>query len=132
MAIKWTDDLAVGITDIDTQHKELFAQINTLSTAMTQGKGKEEIGKIIAFLGDYTVKHFGNEEKKMDAKAYPKSAAHKAMHAAFIATFQKLSSDLEKNGATSSLVIDVNVKVGEWLKNHIAETDKQLGAFLKN
>jgi hemerythrin len=54
------------------------------------------------------------------------------MHTAFIATFQKLSSDLEKNGATSSLVIDVNVKVGEWLKNHIAETDKQLGAFLKN
>jgi len=132
MAIKWTDDLAVGITDIDSQHKELFAQINTLSIAMSQGKGKEEIGKIIAFLGDYTIKHFGNEERKMDAKAYPKSAAHKAMHAAFITTFLKLKGDFEKTGATSSLVIDVNVKVVDWLKTHIAETDKQLGAFLKN
>lgn len=132
MAIQWTDDLAVGVLDIDMQHKELFKQINALSSAMSTGRGKEEIGKIIAFLGDYTIKHFGNEEKKMDARSYPKSSSHKAMHASFIATFQRLNSELEKNGATSSLVIDVNVKVGEWLKNHIAETDKQLGAFLKS
>lgn len=131
MAIQWSDNLAVGVTDIDMQHKELFKQINTLSNAMSQGKGKEEIGKIFSFLSDYTVKHFGNEEKKMDTHNYPKSSSHKAMHAAFITTFQKLKAELEKTGASSSLVIDVNTKVGDWLKNHISETDKQLGAFLK-
>jgi hemerythrin len=46
MAIEWTDDLAVGIVEIDNQHKELFHQINQLLEACNQGKGKETVGKI--------------------------------------------------------------------------------------
>jgi hypothetical protein len=30
MAIKWTEELATGVSAIDDQHKELFARINTL------------------------------------------------------------------------------------------------------
>ena len=130
MAIQWNDNYATGVFSIDTQHKELFKQVNNLSGAMSQGKGKDEIGKIITFLGDYTVKHFGNEETLMDKNSYPKSASHKALHSTFLTAFQKLKGDFERNGASSGLVLDINTKVGDWLKNHILETDKQLGDHL--
>ncbi|MEK7700013.1 MAG: hemerythrin domain-containing protein [Planctomycetota bacterium] len=65
MAVQWSENLAVGVTMIDDQHKGIFSRINTLMSAMSQGKGKEEVGKVLEFLADYTKKHFSAEEKLM-------------------------------------------------------------------
>ncbi len=49
--ISWTNDLSVGVQVIDDQHKEIFAQLNRLMDACNQGKGKQQIGEVIVFLG---------------------------------------------------------------------------------
>lgn len=130
MAMQWADSLSVGVREIDNQHKELIAQINKLLQAMGQGKGRDEIGKVVKFLEDYVVQHFAAEEKYMSKYGYPQSGSHKAEHLAFTRDFASLKKEYEKEGATGQVVIQVQRRVGDWLISHIGKIDKSLGAFL--
>lgn len=131
MALEWSDELSSGIKEIDDQHKELFKRVNELLDAMDKGHGKEEVGKIVKFLEDYVVTHFGTEEKYMSKYSYPDYNSHKALHTAFISDFSALKKEFAEHGATTRLVILINRKVCDWLTNHISKIDKLLGAYLK-
>lgn len=130
MTVKWTQDLSVGYPEIDNQHIELFVRINNLLEAMTKGRGKEEIGKTIAFLEEYVVEHFGVEQRYMQKLAYPDHLDHKEQHRRFVNEFAALKNQFETEGASSVLVINIQRKVVDWLREHIGKVDKSLGAFL--
>ncbi|MCC6132451.1 MAG: hemerythrin, partial [Acidobacteria bacterium] len=53
--ITWSDELSVGVSAFDNQHKRLVALINELHDAMSAGKGSKVLGKILSELADYTV-----------------------------------------------------------------------------
>ncbi len=130
MAIQWTEELAVGEQLIDTQHQEIFRRISTLLDACNKGKGKEAVGDVLNFLGNYVVEHFGAEEKLMQQYDYPEYPQHKQMHEAFIKKFEELKEDYEKNGVALNLVIQTNRFVVGWLNDHIRNVDKKLGKFI--
>mgnify|MGYP000916868212 CR=1 FL=1 len=132
MAIEWNDSLSVGIEEIDNQHKELFRRINNLLDACNEGKGKQAVGDIINFLGEYVVTHFAAEEAYMRKYAYPEYEAHKAMHQGFIQSFGQLKSKFDSEGPGIQLVLQTNRVVVDWLINHISKVDKKLGEFLSN
>lgn len=131
MAIKWTEDLATGVTVIDNQHKELFNRANALIDATSQSKGKEEITTLLNFLGEYVVSHFEMEELYMSKYNYPDFQLQKAQHMEFLKEFSDLKNRYEKEGVTSHFVIVVQNRVFSWLRNHICKVDKALGVFLK-
>jgi hemerythrin len=131
MTITWTDDLAVGIHEIDDQHKELFDRINALIEACNQGKGRVEIGKTVAFLEEYVETHFGTEESNMVKLQYPEYAAHKQQHLLFKKNFADIKRQLEEEGPGVHIIILTNHMVIEWLRNHIRTRDKEFGAFLQ-
>ncbi|MEK6776135.1 MAG: bacteriohemerythrin [bacterium] len=131
MAIQWTEELGTGVDMIDNQHKELFKRINDLLDACGQGKGIEEVGKIIGFLEDYVVTHFSTEEKYMTQYDYPDQLTHKGQHRHFINNFSDLKKQFETDGAGVHIVILTNRVVVDWLNSHIRKVDKALGTFLK-
>ncbi len=100
-------------------------------SAMAQGKGKDEVGKVIAFLADYVTKHFKAEEEIMEKHNYGGISSQKTEHAQFIRDFSDLKKDFGKNGVTTHLVLQVQNKLCNWLKNHIGNEDKKIGMFLK-
>lgn len=130
MPVQWTDDLSVGVLEIDNQHKELFSRVNGLLDAMGDGQGKQELENVIGFLAEYVVKHFAAEEEYMLRLNYPNYEAHRGQHEAFVDDFAALKQQLETSGASTSLVIEANRRVVSWLTGHIRKTDKQLGAFM--
>ncbi|MCL4499004.1 MAG: bacteriohemerythrin [Chloroflexi bacterium] len=130
MAVQWTPDLSVGVNEIDNQHKELFSRVNALLDAMVQGLGKFHLDKTINFLGEYVVSHFGTEEKYMKQLNYPRYASHKIEHDAFVKQFGQLKKTLDNGEITTVTVIQVQRQLMDWLKNHIGNVDKALGAFL--
>ncbi len=135
--MQWTEDLAVGIEKIDEQHKELFEKINDLVSAVKQSVCKYKIGDVIRFLEDYAVFHFGEEEKYMQQFGYPGYQAHKIQHEKFIENFNELKKELPKleggkNPGSYDLSIETNQVVVDWILDHIAKVDKQLGEFLKD
>jgi hemerythrin len=132
MPISWSDDLSVGVTLIDEQHKALFKAVDDLSEAMWQGQGKEAVSKLVTFLADYVVEHFGAEEKLMAKNDYPLYESHRGIHIQFLQEFAAFRTKFEAGEVTSELVIKVLDETCEWLRVHIKGTDKALGSFLQN
>lgn len=127
--MNWKPALEVGHAKIDEQHRSLVEAINTLHAAMKQGKGKDEIQKILVFLKDYTVDHFKMEENLMMAHAYPGAQVHMAIHADLVKQVGALVNDHQAGKAIlTASVLDF---LEEWLTKHIMTEDKELGAFLK-
>ena len=132
MAIQWTQALAVGIDEIDRQHKTLFQKVNDLIEACNRGQGKDKVAETIKFLGDYVVIHFQDEEKLMQKHSFSDYVQHKGLHDAFINRFQELNEQLEKEGPGLGLVLKTNQLVVDWLINHISKKDKAFGQFLRS
>jgi hemerythrin len=131
MTLQWTADLATSVGEIDDQHKELFVRIDGLLAALARGKGREEISKVVQFLSDYVVFHFGVEEKYMTKFGYMNAVQHKAQHEQFVKTFLRLKDRLLMEGIDAGLMEDTKQLVLDWLVNHIKYSDKALGLFLK-
>jgi hemerythrin len=132
MTIGWSEELALGVTEIDNQHKELFSRFAKLAAACSEGKGKDEILKLLLFLEDYVKEHFAAEERLQLRHAYPQYATHKSEHTRFMAEVAKLASEFKAEGATLSLVIMTNKALASWLVQHIKRTDMEFAAYLRN
>lgn len=128
LLLKWDDSYSVGINEIDSQHKKLIELITQLNTAMSEGKGKDVLGKIINELISYTKTHFALEEKLFDKVKYADSFAHKGQHKMFIEKVEQFKIDFEKG--KTLLTIDVMNFLKEWLKNHILISDKKYAPYL--
>ena len=131
MALTWDKSLAVGVKIIDTQHQELFRQVNALLEAMMKGQGKPEIEKCFGFLAKYVIDHFAAEEKLMVQYKYPEAPKHKQQHVDFVKKFGELKGEYDKHGATGDVSINLNRFVCGWLREHIGTTDTAFGKFLQ-
>jgi hemerythrin len=126
MAAGWDVSMSTGVPSVDAEHQELFRQVANLTQAMCDGKGRNEIGTILNFVGDYVVSHFAKEEKIMDQYRCPVAAANKAAHNQFIAKFKELQTRFESAGASSSLTLEISNTLTNWLIQHIRQIDVQL------
>lgn len=131
MTMKWSRDLATGVVDIDNQHKEIFSRVDRLSAACSEGKGKEEVLRLLLFLEEYIKEHFTCEERLQQKHLYPQRAAHKSQHMRFTAEVAKLSAAFREEGSTLSLVIMTNKTMASWLVQHITQTDMEFAAYLR-
>jgi hemerythrin-like metal-binding protein len=126
--IIWDHRLETGHTTIDEQHKELVAAYNRLHGAMKQGKGREELGGILTFLGDYTVSHFRMEEDLMVRHAYPQAQRHRDIHADLVKQVVDLTNRFHGGAAITLPVMDF---LEDWLTKHIQSEDKRLAEHLR-
>jgi hemerythrin len=132
MKLQWAQDLSVGVEEIDSQHKELFDRINNLDSAMRQGTAKEEVVRLIEFLGKYVIIHFGAEEKYMIDYNYTGYALHKTKHEWFKKEFSDIRINLDAEGITPDVIMRSNNLLITWFSNHIRSIDMILGSFLKS
>ncbi|MGQ9474355.1 MAG: bacteriohemerythrin [Candidatus Caldatribacteriaceae bacterium] len=129
--LEWSDRFAVGVSDVDRQHQELFHQINNLLEACNQGRGKNALPEILNFLGKYVVEHFATEERYMEKYRYPQFSEHKKVHEDFVKTFLNFRKDAEMEEPGVRLVVQMNRVIIDWLKNHILRMDQEMGKFLQ-
>lgn len=119
----WDNSFSVGINVIDHQHQKLIAMINDLNDAMRQGKGKEVTGQIIKGLVNYTITHFGLEERYFVKFGYPDAEDHIRKHKAFVQKVTEFQDGFE-NGKLGLNIELMNFLKG-WLTKHIKGTDKK-------
>jgi hemerythrin len=132
MRYTWTTAIAVGYELIDEQHKTLFEAINSFLSACEQGGGRDEVQKSLRFLSDYTIKHFSDEEAIQQKFKYPDYENHRKYHETCKAVVRELSHELILKGPSDALIKDVQVRVGDWLVEHIKVQDVKLGAYIRS
>lgn len=131
MAYAWNDSLSTGNPSVDLEHKRLIEQVNRLLDAMKEGRGKETIGPILAFLGRYVEEHFRHEEAAFARLDCPEKTANIRAHAEFRKTVAELSARHAREGSSPALSIELKNRLGDWLVNHIKTVDCKLGAMAR-
>jgi len=129
-AFQWNDRYSVKVYAMDVQHKRLFEIIRELYTAMQSGHGKDVVKGVLDRLIDYTVKHFGAEEKLMDDNKYPSLASHRAEHK--ILTDKVLAFKTKFDTGTASITPELMSFLQTWLTNHIQTVDQKYSEFLNS
>ena len=126
----WSDTYSVKIGVIDMQHKTLVTFVNELHQAMMHGRGKEQLGKILANLVKYTQTHFKTEENFMESHRYPDYANHKAEHDRLTKTVTDFQDKFQRNEV--GLTIEVMSFLKDWLGKHIVGSDQRYAPFLNS
>jgi methyl-accepting chemotaxis protein len=129
---QWDDSFVTGIKLIDARHMRLFETVNRLLDACDQGKGQEELTKSLAFLTEYTIKHFSEEEALQQKYGYPEYQAHRQIHENFKKTVGEFAQELKAKGPSQAMLEQIKTQVGGWLVTHVKVVDTKLGTFLKS
>ena len=122
------DKYSTGISSIDEKHQRLFELINQLLEHQACSVHSHLISDILNDLVDYARTHFQDEERVMQENNYPRLAAHREQHRAFIkkvATFcnaTTLKVDEVPQILTNYLC--------DWLTTHILQEDLKIKHFL--
>ncbi|MFP5222499.1 MAG: bacteriohemerythrin [Acidobacteriota bacterium] len=127
----WNSELATGVKIIDEQHRKLVDMVNQLYGAMKSGEGRGVMEKILDGLAEYTVYHFGTEEKFFDQFKYSETVQHKRLHEDLKSQVVAVIGKFKVGQADVSM--DLMNFLKDWLANHIIKTDKRyVKTFLDN
>lgn len=123
--------LALGIAEIDKQHKEL---INILQLANDLNFASDErvytfIPEIIKKMFYYSQYHFSYEEEYMAKQSYPDLKEHQNWHGTFIAE-TKSFADKYNAGKSTDIVNEIVFFLKDWTLNHILTEDKSFKDYL--
>ncbi len=130
--IAWDESLSVGIDIIDRQHETWIARYNGVVDAIGSAGATAPVVSTLDFLLDYTVYHFTTEEGIMREAGYPDFEGHHAKHQALRQAVASLGDDFEEEGSTNALGEAVETLLGNWLIQHIKNTDQRFGAFVRD
>ena len=123
--------LLTGVDEIDRQHREMFSRVGALLEATRERRSREEVLRMIEYMGTYALEHFAAEEREMERTAYPSAEGHRLEHRQFAKELEVLRQELATEGPTVLFIIRVGNRVTEWLREHIYRTDRLLGEWLR-
>ncbi len=129
--ILWSDDFLVGIPEVDEQHKKLVSFIGDFYEILIAGES-QYISKreaILKEIVDYTVYHFGTEEKLFELHNYPEAPIHMSQHRTFISEVSRQVDNLLLADITHGQVFYGFLVT--WLLSHIAKADKSFARVIQ-
>lgn len=124
MSLIWRPGMSTGLAWQDEQHKEIFKRINQLLEAMQQNHGSSVIAELFEFLREYADRHFSDEEGYMEAHACTTCTLHKKCHEEFKQHLDDLINLYNSQGASTIVVMKLEIWLRDWLIKHIMDLDK--------
>ena len=124
---EWTNELELGVQEMDDQHKVIINKINTLIESMNKDQSFS-VKSSFDDLCKYTIHHFEEEEVYMDSISFPGATTHKLIHKNLLEKMGEISKEidagnLDKEGLISFLKM--------WLRSHIMGIDNKYGEYSK-
>jgi hemerythrin len=128
-AIKWSEQLEVGVEKFDLQHRKLIDMLNEFYDAMRRKSERAILIKIVKGLIEYTMEHFRDEEQALFDVNYPELEIQKSEHEKLrreVNTFMQRYRDDEVSS------YDFFEFLKNWIINHVLVTDKKYKEYLEN
>jgi hemerythrin-like metal-binding protein len=127
-SVRWDDSLAIGVEEIDTQHRQLYAQVAALQEAVRYGEFARAM-VTLDFLERYVSEHFAAEERWMAATRYPGRPTHVRLHRAFVAEFLQRKEQLLTLGPGGALAAGLAGWLAGWIEDHVEKADLDLSRY---
>lgn len=130
----WKESYRIGIDSIDQQHQELFAMVKNLLgiVARPPEDVQAQCVQSIAFLKDYVVRHFADEEAYQRELGYSGHEAHREIHRGFVTKVLAFERQMvDSNFATPVVKQFVGLLVA-WLIHHVTSEDLRYADLAKS
>ncbi|RDE25216.1 hypothetical protein DV711_06585 [Motiliproteus coralliicola] len=128
MIIEWSDELSIGIPEIDVEHKFLVALVNGLHSKILANDSQQSLAETFSHLIRYTEKHFHNEEAVMRAIGFPLLQRHQDQHLDLADHATELSR-MYLSGA-KSIDLELLEFLKDWIAHHILIEDSKIADYL--
>ena len=122
--VEWHDDFALGIPDVDHEHRELIELVNTLYATVLESADPEAPSEFFGNLHANVSAHFALEEKMMRNAGYDEYPAHKEDHEVLLDDIRDLMEELE-DGLPADLDSFAE-RLQQWFTGHFRTHDARL------
>lgn len=126
--LAWSERLATGLPQVDTEHRRLIDLINELGGLHQRRATAAELRRALDGLRHYTVYHFQNEADLM--QSYPVDAAnrrsHLAAHRGFIDCLDRANALVTADPA--AVIEYLLVFLVKWLVHHVTGVDARMAS----
>jgi hemerythrin len=127
--ITWSEEISVGVSALDDEHKRVVEMLNDLYDALREDKGQEVIGDILASLEAYAAMHFKHEEDLFKETAFPHIDEHIKEHQSAMSRIHDFQTKL-REGVSLELCHELFQFLTNWFLDHVMGTDRQYTAHL--
>lgn len=126
--IEWREQFAIGLPEVDHEHRDLIATINALHARLGPAA---PAGEVVGALGDIhsaIAAHFALEERSMAQLGYPALPAHKADHERLLDEILDILEDVVAADAYSAGAL--SSALADWFGLHFRSHDSDLHHWL--
>ena len=125
--MQWKPEYAIGIAEIDQQHRTLIDFINEFEAAVAGKVHCNTLQPLIVRAREFVRFHFAVEESLMQIVSYPQLAAHRAEHLYVVRQFSALEQRVLRQDVKSTLV----PMISAWVLDHMLEADRAFGCYVQ-
>lgn len=133
-SLVWSDDLVLGIEEIDAQHREWIALVQAFERAVRDGGPADEVRSTLAAAVAYTESHFADEQRAMEEAGYPFLDDHIEQHGLAwerVHAFADGQGHGDDGHGTDDLRQELADFLPQWLMLHINTADRQFARWHK-
>lgn len=116
MPVEWTQDLSLGIPDLDAQHLEMDRHVGLLHD-VRDGR-REDLTAVLDGIRECMSRHFASEEAVMARASDPTLVAHHARHRDFMERLAAFEDRHDREGGTRRLAGQVAEWLAAWVREH--------------
>jgi len=127
--LTWSDELSVGVSALDQDHRALVDLINEFSQAIDEKRGPQAVGPVLARLRQHVGEHFAREEALLHSSGYPEADDHAQQHNHTLSRLRELESLAAEDDAKAALAVLDFLKA--WFINHVVGNDLKLRDFFR-
>lgn len=122
--IQWKDEFCVGVAEVDHEHRELVALINSLHDDMRRGASRDAVVEALGEIYAQISAHFALEEKFMRDAGYDGYAEHKEDHESLLDEIRDIMDRVEDDGSYDQKKLSDELE--RWFTEHFATHDSRL------
>lgn len=128
--ISWSDNLSVGVPEIDAEHRQFVARVNELNQAIVECRDKATVERLLDLMVMEAARHFWDEQRLLAQWNYPGLPAHTAKHAQLIAQFDRVMKEFEQADVSFTWALK-GLYLKQLLVNHLLQEDMKYRDFLR-
>jgi hemerythrin len=128
-SIEWDDAYAIGVPEIDAQHRCFLDLIQRIADLGDVPFGDTNAENLLREMDRYAYFHFTSEEALMDIYDYEGLDEQKRIHFHLLQVLDKRISDFRSQDARLPQLADF---LARWFISHLKEDDKSLGEHIQS
>lgn len=125
---KGSEDVGVGVREIDEEHDLLLGVVRALEKAVDTAP-RPQVEALLQQLSEFTRVHFATEEIMMRLYAYPEFASHQLEHARLVEQIDQVRGEFVQGHVQASRPFAAALH--HWFTEHVRVHDVALARFVR-